>query len=204
MKHRPGTAVALVALAALTSAACHHRRGAASAAACVPSSEALAPNTDLSRLNGAFDLTLVATAGPQSGQSVTGRLALRPQAGSLVSLPPRQDPVVTTQPVIGQLDVAPEAVGAVRVGDAMSADSSLPGVGVYASRRPSGELTALVVRVGSGSNYRGVESYEGTYFTLFISSVATDGIRGSWRSGGVPAEPPVEARGHFCATKLAG
>lgn len=155
----------------------------------------------LEHLTGAFRIVFVTTAGSMTGHSAAGTLRLRPQEPALVDLIGADTSLVLTQPVIGQLDLALDSIGATRMGDPMSDSNAMPGVGLYVTRLPGG--TGVVGRVGAGSNARGLMPFDAGYFTLFIQRVNSDGIWGIWRSSpGAGGLVTPEARGHFCAARL--
>lgn len=186
----------------LLAPACHHHRSpAALVAACdtVPASPAA--QLDPSLMHGTYAVTFIATGGLRSGHAASGTLSLQPQDASLVAIEPH-DGVAVTQPVIGQLDLAIDSIGAVQMGDLMSTDAATPGVGFYVTRRPCGEVSGIIGRVGSLSNARGPGPIDAGHFTLFIRQVTPTGIWGGWTSnpgsGGLIAPDAV---GRFCALR---
>ena len=188
-------------LAGLVSA-CHHRVAPMTAESCQPAPPQGAPNMNLEQLPGTYAVIFVATGGPQTGQTVTGRMVLRPQDPAMVAIGHPDTSVMVSQPTIGQLDLALEDVGATRMGDPMAANDTMPGVGFYVTRLRNGDVTGVVARVGSGSNARGMMLFDGGYFALYVRNIATDRIDGGWASapGGIVGQ---EARGHFCAIRIA-
>jgi hypothetical protein len=186
-------------------AACHHHRTQPDLLAACDTVAAQAPREmALSSMAGSYAVAFVATAGLRSGHAVAGRLTLRPQAPSLVTIEPH-DGTVITQPSIGQLDMELDSIGAVRMGDPMALDSTMPGIAFYVSHRPGGEASGVIGRVGSASNSRGPGGMDAGHFTLFVRRISTDGIWGGWTSNpGAGGLLTPDARGHFCALKSSG
>ncbi len=188
---------AVLAIGALT--ACATMGGAGgSQRSCEPVAGALPASTSLAPMQGRFILTMVATAGPRTGQSIGGYLTLRqapagtpaPAAGARTAL-------------IGTTDIGLEVVGALRIGDTGSDDPRAPGVAVYEQRPASGGPT-VTARIGSGStavSSSGLREIEADHMALFIRRIGTDGFAGGWSSapGGMTGR---EARGHFCAVRV--
>lgn len=195
--------VALVAAVILSG--CHRNRVGqrASAAECVPIEAQSPRQMELAQLNGTFDVAFLATAGPRSGQTTTGRLFLRPQDAGLVQLTSADPNTLVSQPTIGRLDLALDSIGAVRMGDPMSDSAAMPGVGLYVTQLRDGAVTGVVARVGSGSNVRGQMLFDGGYFTLYVRRISAEGIWGGWESsagsGGMVTTNPS---GHFCALRV--
>lgn len=182
----------------------HHRSQALQPLTCDTVAAQPATEMALSTLSGTYAVTFVATAGLRSGHTIAGQLTLRPQDPSLVTTLPH-DGTVITQPFIGQLDMELDSIGAVRMGDPMAADSSLPGVAFYVSHRPNGEASGVIGRVGSASNSRGPSGMDAGHFTLFVRRISADGIWGGWTSNpGAGGFITPDARGHFCALRTVG
>ena len=180
-------------------AGCHHR-GHTSEAACLPVAADSGAALQVDEMPGTYTVTFVATAGSREGRQAVGRMILRPQDAGLVRVEHADTSVVVRQPTIGQLDLALEEVGAARIGDPMSQSDSMPGVGFYVTQLRGGAVTAVVARVGSGANVRGLLMFDGSYFSLFVRQAGGGRIAGEWRSG--TGEMNVtEARGYFCAAK---
>jgi hypothetical protein len=190
---------ATVLSAAIALQGCHQR--AANSAACEPVPAQSAREMPLDQLAGVYGVTFIASAGPRSGQTTSGRLVLRRQDAGLVSVPHSDTNVIVQQPTIGQLDLALDAVGATPMGDPMAINDSMPGVGFYVTRLRNGDVTGVIARVGSGSNARGQMLFDGGYFALYIRHIAPDRILGGWASA--PGGMGEEARGHFCAMRVA-
>ena len=188
--------------ALLLLSACHHRRAPASLiAACDTVAAQPATQFDPSMMNGGYRVTFIATGGLRSGHAAIGRMMLRPQDASLLTIEPH-DGVEVTQPVIGQLDLAIDSVGAVRMGDLMAADAAMPGLAFYVTHRPGGEVSGIIGRVGSVSNARGPAPIDAGHFTLFVRQVTPNGIWGGWTSNpGTGGLITPDAAGHFCALR---
>jgi hypothetical protein len=202
---RPAAALG-AALLVTAATACHRRApGAASLQSCAPVDALLPTGADAGLLVGTYDVLFAATGGSEAGHQAVGRLVLRPQDPSLVSVPGTDSLTRTSHPSYGTLDVATDSIGAVRMGDAMADDARQPGVGVYVTARPNGEVTSIVARVGSASNGSQMLKFDGGHFTLHVKRVNENGVWGDWISnpgpGGVDAR---DARGHFCAIKQRG
>jgi len=161
---------------------------------------AAAQDLDLGSLPGSYGLTMVATSGPASGHTVSGHLVLHAQDSSLVLLS-GSGAASQAQPAVGTLDAQIEEVGATRMGDLMATDPADPGVGVYVTTNASGEVTSVVMRVGSQSNARGPSPIDAGHLTLFVRQLDGSGIRGSWISHSGIGRMMTEARGHFCAAR---
>jgi hypothetical protein len=168
---------------------------------CAPVTTPLPPDINLGHLPGTYRIAFVVTHGSKPGaEPVEARLVLRAQDSSLVRLgPPDATGSDVTQPVIGQLDLAPQRVGAVDTGDPMSADATRPGVAAYVTRRPDGGITSLTLRIGANSNVRGVLSFDAGYFALYARRVGPDGFAGGWASG----VGTQRVEGYYCAARLA-
>jgi hypothetical protein len=138
---------------------------------------------------------MVAEKGDSSGQ-VSGRLWLKPQSPALRDLPGQGN----SMPLFGGTDVAIERVGAVRMGDLASADSTKPGVAVLEQRTPTSLL--IVLRLGSDANERGVLRFDGGYAALTVRSISDSEFRGTWASGVRSGLRSLESSGYFCATRL--
>lgn len=196
----------LVLLAVAAVSGCRHRTDSARAAAACEAAAPQAPaEMAIQQLNGNYAVTFVVTGGSKTGQTVRGRLVLRAQDQALVGIPYADSNTVVSQPVIGTMDLAADDIGATRMGDFMATDAAMPGVGVYVTGRRGGPVTGVVARVGSGSNVRGQLVFDGGYFTLYVGRIGSTGIWGGWASSpGTGGLVTPDARGHFCAEKLAG
>ena len=200
----PTAKAGAIVMVALAGAACHHQQRM-SLDACEQPAAVPVGALDLSLVNGTFDVVFVATQGPKSGQRARGRLVFRPQDQGLVSIPSTDSSVVVTQPTIGQLDLSVADIGAAQMGNPMSDSASTPGVGLYVTRLRDGGVTGVVARVGSASNMRDQQLFDGGYFTLRIARVAREGIWGTWQSsGGTTGMMTTEPSGHFCAQRVQG
>lgn len=165
-------------------AACHRRQPAELAAACQPATQTELSRSAATTLGGSHDVTFIVSSGPRSGHALTARLDLRDQVDSL-----RRGPwSPAEQRFVGNLDVSPEDLGAVRMGD--------PDVGVYVTTSASG--VAISARVGTLSNGRGDQPFDAGYFALHVREIEGGVIRGAWASGDGRNEV---AAGHFCARR---
>lgn len=123
----------------------------------------------------------------------TGRLSLAPYrspeaAGSDAPL------------LIGDSDVPFGDVGAIVPGDADAHDPAAPGVGLYALPPSEGGADGhpiLVLRVGSESNRRDRQRFDGAHTTLRVRAIDENRFGGTWSS----AEGAREVAGSFCATR---
>lgn len=190
---------AVVALAA----GCHHRRPAsAMGGTCAPLTTPLPSDVNPADLVGTYRITFFLTQGGEAGEPVGGRLVLFAQDSARVRVgPPDAAPGAdVTQPVIGQLDLARQRLGAADTGDPMSADPAQPGVAAYVTRRPDGGVTSVTLRIGAQSNVRGAVVFDAAYFALYVKRVVPDGFAGGWASGlGLR-----RVEGYFCAERLRG
>ena len=188
------SATALVAAAAL--GACAHLRTVRSdSPACQPAGDGPLPAAaSTAPMRGDFALTLVATAGAQSGRSVTGRLSLVPQDSALQAVER------ATQPLRGTAVIALEAVGAARLGDLAATAPDAPGVAVYEQRSAGGTPT-VILRFGNESNARGPQAFDPAHTTGYVRRITTDGFAGGWSSSAGSTFPPRFAQGYFCAVR---
>lgn len=116
-----------------------------------------------------------------------------------MTLQSQDDPA---RPSTGSLDVIPDSIGAVPMGDAASLSPEAPGVGVYAARGADNRLTSLVARIGSGSNVRGGPvALDAGHFTLYIRRVTSKGVSGGWSSSNGIGIGATRSDGYFCASK---
>ncbi len=180
-----------------------HRVERQESAACAPVDEQqLAAGVRAEALEGAFRLTLVATNGPKRGESATGRLVLvlNDSAMRRMEEPGGTYRLDAHMPLIGTTDLAVEDVGAVRLGDLESSDSTRPGVALLERRvvEPNDTTrTEITLRLGSEANRRDVVRFDGGFMALSVHSVTEHAFHGTWASG--VREPA--ARGYFCATR---
>jgi len=172
--------------------ACHGNRAGELAQACLPASASDLTAASAALLGGTHDITFVATSGSRSGQAVKARLMLRDQTDSLR----RGTWSPAEQRFIGTLDVTPEDLGAVRMGESSANDPMQPGVGVYVA--PASGGVSITARIGTLSNMRGEPAIDAGYFALHVREVADGLIRGHWASGDGRNEV---AAGHFCARR---
>lgn len=197
MDRRPLRALGPAALLAASAlgACAHLRAGGSGAASCQPVSDGrLAADASTATMRGDFTLTLVATAGPDSGRSVAGSLSLAPQDSALRSVER------ATQPLRGTATIALEEVGAVRVGDISATAPDAPGVAVYEQRSANGAPTVLL-RLGNESNARGPQPIDPAHTTFYVRRITADGFAGGWSSGAGSTFPSRFAEGFFCAVR---
>lgn len=155
------------------------------AAAPIPDRDALL------RLAGEWTLTL----GAEGADPVSGWLELRVPDGDA----PAGD---AAAPLLVGATGAPFAdVGAVVPGPADSRDAAAPGVGLYAFDPGAEEAgtprLAAVLRIGSESNRRDRQRFDGAHTTLRLGGASDDGFGGTWTS----AEGAAGAEGTFCAVR---
>lgn len=193
---RPAAAVlAVLASAGWTAASCGPRPPAPASAPCAPAAGPLAAGARADALAGDFRLTLVASRGPQAGQSVSGRLTLRPFGSRPVPVPAAPG---VRYPLFGGTEVDLAAVGALALGEVRPADAARPGVLVMEWAQSG--VQQITLRLGADANQGGSQRFDGTYTALTVTAVSPDGFAGTWESG---AGEPV-AGGHFCAEATRG
>lgn len=185
----------LVVVVALAGCA-HLKVGAQSDSVCLPVEGRLDAAADTRDMVGRFAFTMIATGGARTGQSVSGVLTLQPQDSALVAAEGAM------QPLRGTTDVALDSVAAVRMGDLAADDPAAAGVGVYEQRAPDGTPT-VVVRLGSGSNARGLRPFDAGHTTLYVQRITRDGFAGGWASSAGSTYPMRHAQGYFCAVRSA-
>ncbi len=151
---------------------------------------------DASRLEGEFDVRLIASTGAKRGATVSGRLELVPQdsAHRRLKLPDGTSSSTYSLPLAGTAAVDFTAVGAVAPGDPGSKDPESPGVLVIA--RPG----QILLRMGSEANRRGVMRFDGAFTVLRVHQITDQGFAGAWESG----LEMDRAGGHFCANHATG
>lgn len=146
-------------------------------------------------LAGRYRLHMISDAEP--GDRVSGLLDLRvPGAGPPDAGPPGAPAAPS---LIGASDIVPAEVGAVVPGDLASMDESAPGVGAYVFAPDPARPTEMmaVLRMGTESNRRDRQRFDGAHTTLRITSIAADRFGGTWSSA-VGAD---EMSGGFCAVR---
>ncbi len=175
---------------------CAHRNSQPSpASACQRVADAPLPaGTSTSPMAGEFVLTMVATAGPKAGRSVTGRLSLVPQDSALRQVER------ATQSLRGTADIALDSVGAVRFGDLAATAPDAPGVAVYEQRASDGTPT-VVIRFGNESNARGPQAFDAGHTAAYVRQISRDAFAGGWSSALSATFPPRHAEGYFCARR---
>lgn len=202
LRWRSAPAVLLLAASAV---ACRHRsvpEQTAITASCEPAPAQAVRDMDMGLLQGTFDATFVAVAGPRAGTTARGLLVLRPQHAALLSIANFDTLTLVHQPAFGSLDLPLEEIGATRMGDPTATDSAMPGVGVYVTSGRGGETTSVTARVGSASNVRGQQVFDGGYFALYLRRLDAQGIWGGWASApGTVGLTTSEASGHFCVRR---
>lgn len=145
----------------------------------------LEPGATLRGAGGAYDLVLVATQGPETGERTEGTL----------ELVPRDD---EQNPLIGWSDIDLSEIGAYERGSVESQDSAAPGIRVFETERDAGP--SILMRLGSAANDPDVRAIEGTYSVLRVQLVEDAVFRGTWESG----LDDVVAAGYFCAERVEG
>jgi hypothetical protein len=196
---RPAAAVlAAFALGGWAAASCGGRPPAPvdAAAACAQVEGPLAADARAEALAGEFRLTLVAARGARTGESVSGRLTLRPFGGRPVPVPAAAG---TRYPFYGGADVAVDAVGAVTPGEVAPADAARPGVLVMEWSRQDAPAASrqITLRLGADANQGSQVRFDGAFLALSVTSISADGFAGTWESGA--GEP--QAGGWFCAQR---
>jgi len=150
---------------------------------CRPSDYSLGIGDSVSRLQGTFELTLIATTGDSTPNQTTGRLVLTSTQRTDAAL-------------VGETDIALETVGAARVGELATSADTAPGVAAFdrSTTRPS-----FMLRLGSGANaLSDIRRIEGPFTVMEVHTMGNGGFTGSWRSSGF-REP---AGGYFCAVRM--
>ncbi len=149
-------------------------------------------------LAGQYRLTLVATRGERSGNTVQGRLWLHEQQSGLRSITiPGAGPIPNaTMPLYGATDTDLEGVGGLRLGDPMSLDPMSPGVAVLEQRGSEKDAhTEITLRLGSAANRRDVQAFDGGFMALYVRWIEEGRFGGAWASGVTGRE----SEGYFCA-----
>ena len=167
-------------------------------AQCSPVAGSLSTGTTAEGLAGQYRLTLVATRGERSGNTVEGRLWLHELQGELRSLTmPDGGPIPNaTMPLYGATDADLEGVGGLRLGDPMSLDPMSPGVAVLEQRgSEENPRTEITLRLGSAANRRDVLRFDGGFMALYVRWIEEGGFGGAWASGVTGRE----SEGYFCA-----
>jgi hypothetical protein len=196
MSRRAATALALLALGGWTAASCHGRPPAADPVPCAPTAGALLDDGRADALAGEFRLTLVATHGPRSGRSVTGRLTLRPFTGDARPVAPSPG---VRYPLYGAAELALDSVGAVAPGEIGRAEAAAPGVLVMEWRRTTPQpAPQITLRFGADANRGGPDRFDGAHLALRVALSERDRFAGSWDSG---AGSDSGAGGYFCAQR---
>jgi hypothetical protein len=155
----------------------------------------LPASASTAEMRGEFSLTMVATAGADSGRTAVGRVTLVSQDSGLIAAERAQ------QPLRGTAEIALEDVGAVRMGALGATDPRAPGVAVYEQRAPVTGVPTVVVRLGSASNARGPAVFDAGHTTFYVRRIAREGFFGGWASSAGSTYPRRRAEGYFCAVR---
>jgi hypothetical protein len=184
----------IVTVGVLTISACGSQKAEVDLPQCGPREGVLPTTVRAEDLAGEYDLLLVARSGEGTGGRVAGELVLHPY------MTPRE-PAVPFR-LTGTANISLEQVGAVRLGDLMSRDTTAPGVAVLERRvgMAGGEVSEITLRLGSLANQRNNTRFDGAYTALRVTWVDVVGFGGTWASG--VAGP--ESEGYFCAFRKGG
>ncbi len=180
---------------------CAARGGSEDDAECSPVESRLPAGSTAEGLAGQYRLTLVATRGERSGNTVQGRLWLHEQQSELRSITmPGGGPIPNaTMPLYGATDTDLDAVGALRLGDPMSLDPMSPGVAVLEQRGSEKDAhTEITLRLGSAANRRDVQAFDGGFMALYVRWIEEGRFGGAWASGVIGRE----SEGYFCAVGI--
>ena len=146
-------------------------------------------------LAGRYRLYMDSDAEP--GEPVSGLLELAVPGAGPTGAAPSGAPAVPS--LVGASDIVAAEVGAVVPGELASIDESAPGVGAYVfapdPERPTDMMAVL--RMGTDSNRRDRQRFDGAHTTLRITSIAADWFGGTWSS----AVGVDETSGGFCAVR---
>jgi hypothetical protein len=185
--------------AALLVSACAGNKAGGEAAACSQMDPNISAVTNVADLAGEYELTLVATSGPENTHQVSGNLQLHPSdsADRVFTRPDGSVEPNVAMPLYGATGVSLAPVGAVTMGDLSSLDPQRPGVAVLEQRESPGAAPGITLRLGAQANQRGMVRFDGGYTALDVTWVAPGGFGGSWRSG----VSEQVAAGYFCALK---
>ncbi len=139
-------------------------------------------------LGGDYALLLSARSGEKAGATTRGELRLVSRDSTGV-------------PFYGWTDLPFAEVGAYRLGDPSSTDSSAPGVLVLTSPDPAspGQVGAVTLRIGSQANRSDIIRFDGAYTALYVRWIESGAFGGDWASG----VTGPEAEGEFCAVRVA-
>ncbi len=177
---------------------CAARGGSEDDAECSPVESRLPAGSTAEGLAGQYRLTLVATRGERSGNTVEGQLWLHEQRSELRSITiAGVGPIPNaTMPLYGATDTDLEGVGGLRLGDPMSLDPMSPGVAVLEQRgSEESASTAITLRLGSAANRRDVQAFDGGFMALYVRWIEEGRFGGAWASGVTGRE----SEGYFCA-----
>jgi hypothetical protein len=154
--------------------------GGSSAAPCSAVDSSARQTYSPEQIAGDYRLTLVATSGRRSGQSVSGSLRVGPR--------------------FGRASIALDSVGAVAAGDIGSSDPSRPGVLVLAGPNQTGAAGKAMLRFGADANDASARRFDGAHMVLVVDTLSTTVMAGRWRSGGTGVGND-SASGFFCAAR---
>lgn len=194
MRVRPAASLGLALLAG-----CSPQPGAAAPEQCAPVTEELPSGAAAEGLEGEYQLRMIATSGPQAGDTVVGRLLLVPHDSSMrrVTIAGKVRDRSTTVPLYGAAELDPASVGALYAGDLSSLDPGRPGVAVFESDAGPGGGPRILLRLGSEANRRDQLRFDGPYTVLRVKQISEEGFAGTWDSGA----PLPRSGGHFCAKR---
>lgn len=171
--------------------------GRQTATPCAPVADTLRLTADIGLLEGAFDVTMIATRGSAEGDTVGGTLRLERSSPGRRAIPgPRGAPDLNYHaPLFGSATLDVAAVGAVMPGRLDSGDEAEPGVLVI---ERTTDPRIILLRFGSEANMRDREpAFDGGYTVFQVGAMSEAGFRGSWRSG----VTVTNAEGYFCAVR---
>ncbi len=195
----PTRALGALLPVALVLTACAGNSNGGAAAACSQLDPNISASTNAAELAGEYQVTLVATDGPERTHQVSGNLELlsSDSATRLFRRPDGSAEPDVQMPLYGSTDLSLAAVGAVTMGDLTSLDPQRPGVAVLEQRASAAATPAITLRLGAQANQRDLVRFDGGYTALQVTWVAEGGFGGTWQSG---VSGP-EAGGYFCAEK---
>ena len=179
--------------------ACSPQPGAAAPEQCAPVTGALPAGTTAQGLEGEYQLRMIASSGPQAGDTVVGQLRLVPHDSSMrrLTIAGKVRDGGMTVPLYGSLDLDPSTVGALYAGNLSSLDPNRPGVAVFQSDGLPGQSPRVLLRLGSEANRRDELRFDGPYTVLRVAEISEEGFAGTWDSGA----PLPRSGGHFCAKR---
>jgi hypothetical protein len=196
--------VAILALGVWSARGCPTKTPPPAASApCKAAAGTLAADARAEGLAGDYKLTLVATTGPRSGSSVSGRMRLvRYGANNPRATPRAGEPGANARyPIYGSADIPLDAVGAIAFGSIESMDAAAPGVlGIqWSSGPPSAPTPEITLRFGADANRADLLPFDGSHMALFVRALTSTGFAGRWTS----SDGARETTGYFCAERVA-